>query len=91
MPRVDGELRVTSNQRRLVEWVAQAKIGDPLPHPWTHAHSPLQSIIRTLADLGVITHPGHDADLAAVASNASGAARTWLTERPQPTATPPPN
>jgi len=89
MPRVDGELRVTATERRLVEWVAQAKVGDPLPHPWTQAYSPLQSMIRTLVDLGVITHPGRDADLAAVASSASGAARAWLAEHPPPTAAPP--
>jgi len=91
VPRADGELRVTANERRLVEWVAQAKVGDPLPHPWMQAYSPLQSVIRTLVDLGVITHPGRDADLAAVASKASDAARTWLAEHPPPTANPPPS
>jgi hypothetical protein len=82
MQRVDGQLEVSGTQRRLVQWVAQAKVGDPLPEPWSGAYSPLESIIRTLAQLGVIARPAPDADLAAIARDASVAARAWLDEHP---------
>jgi hypothetical protein len=82
MQRVDGQLEVSGTQRRLVEWVAQAKVGDPLPQPWSEAYSPLESIIRTLAQLGVIARPSPDADLATIARDASVAARAWLDEHP---------
>jgi len=82
MPRIDDHLRVSANERRLVEWVAQAKVGDSLPAPWSTARNPLESVIRTLADLGVIGRPAPDADRAAIARHASVAARAWLDEHP---------
>jgi hypothetical protein len=82
MPRIDGQHRVSGTERRLVEWVAQAKVGDALPEPWSGAYDPLESIIRTLADLGVIARAAPDADRAAIAREASVAARAWLDEHP---------
>lgn len=82
MPRVDAELHLTPTQRRLVEWVAQASIGDSLPAPWSMAHDPLESMIRTLADLDVIARPSPDADRAAIARAASVAAGAWFDEHP---------
>lgn len=82
MPRVDGQLRVTATERRLVELVGQAKVGDALPSPWSTARSPLQSVVRTLADLSVIARPAPNADVAAVARDASVAAAAWLDEHP---------
>jgi hypothetical protein len=73
---------VRLRDRLLVEWVAQAKVGDPLPEPFSYARNPLESIIRNLVILGVIKPPAPDARLAAVAQEASAAARAWLDEHP---------
>jgi hypothetical protein len=75
--------KVSLADRYLVEWVAQAKIGDQFPEPWRWASNPIESIIRTLVELGVIDKPGPDIDLAAVAQQASEAARVWLEANPQ--------
>src|SRR5436190_18954149 len=45
---------VSLSDRYLVEWVAQAKVGDPFPEPWKWASDPIESIIRSLVELGVI-------------------------------------
>ncbi len=45
--RVDHVAPVTPRDRMLVEWVAQAKVGDALPPPWSYARSPLESVVRT--------------------------------------------
>ena len=66
----------------LVEWVAQAKVGDALPAPWSYASRPLESVVRTLAMLGVIGRPEPGADWAAIARDASAAAQTWLERHP---------
>ena len=79
---------VSLSDRHLVEWVAQAKIGDQFPEPWRWASDPIESIIRTLVSLGVIAKPAPDADLAAVAHEASAAARAWLQAHPE---VPPPS
>jgi len=79
---VDHDPPVTPRDRMLVEWVAQAKVGDALPPPWSYARSPLESVVRTLATLGVIERPGPDASWAAVARDASVAAQAWLDEHP---------
>lgn len=68
--------------RLLVEWVAQASVGDPLPEPWSYASDPLESMIRTLQELGVIDRPEPGTALADVARGATVAARTWLDEHP---------
>jgi hypothetical protein len=73
---------VRLRDRLLVEWVAQAKVGDPFPEPFSYARNPLESIIRNLVILGVIKPPAPDAGLAAVAQEASAAARAWLDEHP---------
>ena len=73
---------VRLRDRLLVEWVAQAKVGDPFPEPFSYARNPLESIIRNLVILGVIERPAPDARLAAVAQEASAAARAWLDEHP---------
>lgn len=80
--RVDHVAPVTPRDRMLVEWVAQAKVGDPLPEPWSYARSPLESVVRTLAMLGVIERPGPDASWAAIARDASAAAQAWLERHP---------
>jgi hypothetical protein len=73
---------VSLADRHLVEWVAQASIGDQFPEPWRWALDPLESIVRTLVGLGVIERPAPDADLADVARQASVAARAWLETHP---------
>ena len=80
--RVDDVQPVTPRDRMLIEWVAQAKVGDALPAPWSYARRPLESVVRTLAMLGVIERPPPDADWAAVARDASAAARGWLERHP---------
>jgi hypothetical protein len=75
---------VSLADRHLVEWVAQAKVGDQFPEPWKWASDPIESIIRTLVGLGVIEKPAPDADLAAVATEAGVAARAWLDANPKP-------
>ncbi len=69
--------------RHLVEWVANAKIGDQFPEPWKWASDPIESIIRTLVGLGVIEKPAPDADLAVVAKEAGASARAWLEANPK--------
>jgi len=73
---------VRLSDRLLVEWVAQAKVGDPFPEPYSYARNPLESIIRNLVIIGVIKPPAPDASLADVAQEASAAARAWLDEHP---------
>ena len=73
---------VSLADRRLVEWVAQAKIGDDFPEPWKWASDPIESIVRTLVGLGVIDRPPPDMPLAEVAEQAGVAARAWLQANP---------
>ena len=73
---------VSLSDRHLVEWVAQAKVGDPFPEPWKWASDPIESIIRSLVELGVIEKPAPDVDLATVATEAGVAARAWLEANP---------
>lgn len=80
--RIDRRPPVTPRDRMLVEWVAQAKVGDPLPEPWSYARSPLESVVRTLAMLGVIGRPEPGASWAALAREASVAAQAWLAAHP---------
>ena len=68
----------------LVEWVANAKPGDPFPEPWCHAHSPLRSMIHQLVELGVMTPPAPDAPVAQVAAAATAAAKAWIAKTPRP-------
>jgi hypothetical protein len=79
---MDEPGRVRPAERRLVEWVAQASVGDPFPEPWCDAHDPLESILRTLVQLGVIERPAPDAAPASVAREASARARLWLERNP---------
>jgi hypothetical protein len=79
--RVQREISLAD--RHLVEWVAQAKVGDQFPEPWRWASDPIESIIRTLVGLGVIEKPAPDTDLAVVAREAGVAARAWLEANPQ--------
>ena len=80
--RVDHVPPVTPRDRMLVEWVAQAKVGDALPAPWSYASRPLESVVRALAIIGVIERPPPDADWAAIARDASAAAQLWLEQHP---------
>lgn len=68
--------------RALIEWVAQASVGDPFPEPWSYASRPLESMIRTLVQLGVIDRPAPGVAMAEVARGASAAARAWLEANP---------
>jgi hypothetical protein len=79
---MDGAPRVPLRERLLVEWVANAKVGDPFPEPWSNALSPRESILRTLIALGVIERPAPGASLASIAKDASVAARAWLERHP---------
>jgi hypothetical protein len=87
---------ISVRDRLLIEWVAQAKVGDALPPPWSDSRSPLRSVVRTLIMLGVIENPDPGTPLATVASDASAAARVWLEahppepEGPAPDVEPPP-
>ncbi len=69
-------------ERRLIEWVAQASVGDAFPEPFSYARSPLESVILTLVGRGVMKKPAPGTDWAAVAGEASAAARAWLQENP---------
>ena len=62
----------------LVEWVATAKKGSQYPEPWCHAHSPMNSMLHQLAELGVMKPPDPDADVATKAREATAAAKAWL-------------
>jgi hypothetical protein len=85
-----GPTRISMRDRLLVEWVAQAKVGDPLPPPWSDSRTPLQSVIRSLIMLGVIERPEPDASLASIARDASAAAQVWLQAHPADAEPPPP-
>jgi hypothetical protein len=78
------------SDRLLVEWVAGASPGDPFPEPWSHAHSPLQSMVSHLVELGVIEPPAPDASVATIASGATAAAKAWLERHPPPPPQPDP-
>ncbi len=73
---------VSAKDRHLVEWVAQASLGDRLPEPWSYASRPLESIVRTLAALGVIERAPQGSDWAAIAREAGPKAREWLERNP---------
>ncbi len=88
--RVDGPVPVSLRDRLLIEWVAQAKVGDAFPPPWSDSQTPLASIVRTLIMLEVIDRPDPGASLAAVAQDASVAARAWLEQNPPPPLKPAP-
>lgn len=79
---MDGPPRVLLSERLLVEWVANAKVGDAFPEPWSNARNPRESIIRTLVELGVIGPPAPGASIASIAQEASVAARDWLERNP---------
>ena len=68
----------------LVEWVATAKQGAPFPEPWCHAHSPLESMVHQLCELGVTQEPAPGTDVATVARDATTAAQAWLERNPRP-------
>lgn len=87
--RIDQGSPVTARDRMLVEWVAEAKVGDPLPPPWSYSRTPLYSVVRTLMLIGVIGKPDPDTPLATVAREASAAARAWLEANPSDPPAPP--
>lgn len=68
----------------LVEWVATAERGSSFPEPWCYAHSPLESMVRQLVELGVMKPPARGTDVAAVARDATAAAQAWLEKHPRP-------
>jgi hypothetical protein len=76
---------VSAKDRHLVEWVAQATVGDQIPAPWCYASRPLESMVRTLAILGVIPSAAQGSDWAAIARGAGPAAREWLAAHPPET------
>jgi hypothetical protein len=73
---------VSAKDRHLVEWVAGASVGDRIPAPWCYASSPLESMVRTLATLGVVPQISQGSDWAAIARGAAPAARAWLQQHP---------
>jgi hypothetical protein len=73
---------VSAKDRHLVEWVASAKVGDAIPAPWSYASRPLESMVRTLAQVGVLEHTPQGSDWAAIARTAGPAAREWLARNP---------
>jgi hypothetical protein len=73
---------VSLQDRALVEWVANASVGDRIPPPWSYASRPLESMVRTLAVLGVIERAPQGSDWAAIARGAGPAARAWLERNP---------
>jgi hypothetical protein len=75
---------------RLVEWVANASRGDAFPEPWSHAHSPLHSMVSHLIELGVMRPPAPDTPVAAIAAEATAAAKVWLERHPPPAPAPAP-
>jgi hypothetical protein len=68
----------------LVEWVATAKKGAPFPEPWCHAHSPLDSMLHQLTELGVMAPLDPGTDVATKAREATAAAQAWLERNPRP-------
>ncbi|MDP2711803.1 MAG: hypothetical protein Q8O56_11345 [Solirubrobacteraceae bacterium] len=76
--------RVRLSDWLLVDWVATAKRGAPFPEPWSYAHSPLQSMIRQLVELGVMQPPAPGTDVATIARDATAAAQVWLEQHPRP-------
>jgi hypothetical protein len=72
------------SDRLLVEWVAGASPGDPFPEPWCQAHSPLQSMITQLVELGVIAPPAPGTSVAELARHATAGAKAWLEAHPAP-------
>lgn len=74
---------MSAKDRRLVEWVAGASVGDTIPEPWCYASRPLESIVRTLATLGVIERAPQGSDWAALARTAGPHAREWLERTPR--------
>jgi hypothetical protein len=68
----------------LIEWVAAAKPGDRFPEPWCQAHDPPGTMVRRLTELGVMAAPAPGSDPAAVAGEASEAAKLWLERHPRP-------
>jgi hypothetical protein len=68
----------------LVEWVATAKKGSQYPEPWCHAHSPLNSMLHQLAELGVMKPLDPDTDVPTKAREATAAAKAWLQTHPRP-------
>lgn len=74
--------RVSAKDRQLVEWVANAAVGDTIPAPWCYASRPLESIVRTLATLNVIERAPQGSDWAALARTAGPHARAWLERNP---------
>ena len=82
--------RVRLSDWLLVEWVANAKPGDPFPEPWRQAHSPLESMLRQLAELGVMRPPKPGTDVATIARDATAAAKAWLERHPRPQPEPDP-
>jgi hypothetical protein len=85
---------VSPGDRKLVEWVANAAVGDPFPEPWSYSSSPLESIVLTLSDVGVMARPARGSEWAAIAQEATSSAKRWLEENPPPPPrpyTPPPS
>ncbi|MDP1847738.1 MAG: hypothetical protein Q8K79_08100 [Solirubrobacteraceae bacterium] len=76
--------RVRLSDWLLVEWVATAKRGASFPEPWCHAHSPLESMVHQLTELGVMREPAPGTDVATVAREATAAAQAWIAEHPRP-------
>jgi hypothetical protein len=75
---------VSAKDRALVEWVAGASVGDKIPPPWCYASNPLESMVRTLAMIGVLPRAPQGSDWASIARGAGPHARAWLESNPPP-------
>jgi hypothetical protein len=78
-----GPAHITPHDRALVEWVANASVGDRIPEPWKWASQPFQSVVLRLIDLRVIAAPAQGADRGEVVREAAVAARAWLERHPR--------
>ena len=88
-----GAREPSPSDRRLIEWVANAAVGDPFPEPWSYCSSPLESVVLTLSDVGVMARPARGTEWAAIAQEATASAARWLERNPPAPAapwTPPP-
>ncbi len=87
-PQRSARIEPSASDRRLIEWVANAAVGDPFPEPWSYCSSPLESIVLTLSDVGVMQRPARGTEWSAIATEATTAAKRWLDENPPPPAKP---
>ena len=70
-----------SEDRALIEWAANANVGDVLPKPYRHMYG-TQALIQRLVNLGVMAEPPAGSLISDAAVRAKEAATQWLSEHP---------